>query len=138
MMSTLIHAPPSRLSSGWEETTGTHCRCRFQHSKRRLKEQGLLASTWTQQSDGREVEHLEARKVLQGKRRSVLHFNVNTLVSSPFESVPCVPCVPMGGDSYLGTEGIGTQTWNTNGHSADFVFHESVPQEAGFVSEPEP
>jgi hypothetical protein len=44
----------------------------------------------------------------------------------------------MDGDSYLGTEGIGTQTWNTNGHSADFVFHESVPQEAGFVSEPEP
>jgi hypothetical protein len=41
-------------------------------------------------------------------------------------------------DSCLEPEGIGTQNWNTNGRSADFVCHESVPQEGGSVSGPKP
>ena len=59
--------------------------------KKRLNERGLLASTEKYMSGGREVERLEVRKVLQGKRRSVLHFNATSLPDVPFVSEPCEP-----------------------------------------------
>ena len=103
--------------------------------KKRLNERGLLASTEKHRAGGREVERLEVRKVLQGKRRSVLHFNSTSLAPTPSESEPCEPCQPSAKGSYLfqrddGSRN-GSQIWDSTGK----VSHESEPRAAVVVSE---
>jgi hypothetical protein len=95
--------------------------------KKRLKERDLLASTEKNLSGGREVERLEVRRVLQGKRRSVLHLNSSSLAYTPLESAPCAPSVPPPEDSYLDGATDGTQNGAQTGDGEGKVRHESAP-----------
>ncbi len=105
--------------------------------KKRLNERGLLASTEKHRAGGREVERLEVRKVLQGKRRSVLHFNATSLADVPSESEPCEPSEPSLERSYLAWVDDGSQNGTQMGEDAANVSHESEPRAAVAVSEEE-
>lgn len=103
--------------------------------KKRLKERGLLASTEKHQAGGRDVERLEVRRVLQGKRRWVLHFNSHSLSPIPSESEPCEPFVPSEGNSCLDRADNGSQDGSQTGDGGGKVSHESEPPTVISVSE---
>lgn len=102
--------------------------------KKRLKERGKLASTETSISGGREVERLEIRKMLQGKRRKVLHLRSSSLADTPPESAPSVPSAPNLGSSYLTEADDGTQNGTKIENQASEVRHEDALPEAVTIS----
>ena len=95
----------------------------------------MLASTEIHRAGAREVERLVVRKVLQGKRRWVLHIIAASLTDAPSESEPCEPSDPSQEDSYLTRVGDGSQDGSKTGDSSADVSHESEPRAAVPVSE---
>jgi hypothetical protein len=102
--------------------------------KKRLRERGLLASTEKHRAGDREVGRLEVRRVLQGKRRWVLHLNTQCLTSIPSESEPCEP---QHEESYLAQADDGSLNGSQNRVGARKVSHGSEPPAAMVVSESE-
>jgi hypothetical protein len=105
--------------------------------KKRLRERGLLASTEKHRAGDREVGRLEVRRVLQGKRRWVLHLNTQSLTSIPSESEPCEPCEPQHEESYLAQAEDGSLNGSQNRVGARKVSHGSEPPAEMLVSESE-
>ena len=103
--------------------------------KKRLKERGILASTEKYRSSNRDVERLEVRRVLQDKRRKVLHINNQYLNSTATESEPCEPSEPSAEESYLAQTNAGSLNGSQTGDGEGQVSHESVPPTAVAVSE---
>ena len=95
--------------------------------KKRLKERSMLASTEKHMSGGREVERLEVRRVLQGKRRAVLHFNARTWTHTQSGSEPCEPSEPPPEESHLAHEDYGSLNGSQTVNDAAEVSHESEP-----------
>ena len=83
----------------------------------------------------REVERLDVRKVLQGKRRSVLHLIATSLDYTPSESEPSEPFGPSREESYLAQSGGGSQNGSQIGDGTGKVSHESEPRTPVAVSE---
>ena len=110
---------------------GDHLAVGLPTLKKRLKEQGLLASTEKHMSGGRPVERLEVRRVLQGKRRSVLHFSAASLAHTISESAPSVPQTE---SSYLAGADHGTPNGTQTGDGAGEVCHRNAPSEGITVS----
>jgi hypothetical protein len=100
--------------------------------KKRLRERGLLASTEKHRAGGRVVERLEVRRVLQGNRHSVLHFNATSLANTNTESEPCEPRQE---ESYLDQANNGSQNGSQTGEDAGKVSHGSEPPRVVAVSE---
>jgi len=99
--------------------------------KKRLNEQGLLASTEKRFLGDRQVERLDVRKVLQGKRRSVLHFSVASLAPTIPKSAPSVPQTE---SSYVAGADHGTPNGAQTGDGAGEVCHGNAPSEGITVS----
>jgi hypothetical protein len=105
--------------------------------KKRLRERGLLASTEKHRAGGRVVERLEVRRILQGKRRWVLHFSTHSLTSIPSESEPCEPSEPRREESYLVQAEDGSLNGSQNRVGAGEMSHGSEPPAEMLVSESE-
>ena len=99
--------------------------------KKRLKERGWLASTEKHMSGGRVVERLEVRRVLQGKRRSVVHLSAASLAHTISESAPSVPQTE---SSYLAGADHGTPNGTQTGDGAGEVCHGNAPSKGITVS----
>ena len=102
--------------------------------KKRLKERGRLASTEKHMSGGRAVERLEVRRVLQGKRRAVLHFDSSSWRHTPSGSEPCEPSEPRPEESYQAEADDGSQNGSQTVDQEANVRHESEPPVAAAVS----
>jgi Domain of unknown function (DUF927) len=100
--------------------------------KKRLRERGLLASTEKHRAGGHVVERLEVRRVLQGKRRWVLHFSAASLANTPTESEPSEP---RQAESYLDQANNGSLDGSQTGEDVGKVSHGSEPPRAVAVSE---
>jgi hypothetical protein len=100
--------------------------------KRRLRDQRLLASTDKHMADGREVERMEVRRDLQGKRRRVLHFNYTSLATYASESEPSEP--QQGVPSLYGSQN-GSHPGSQTAPAPGFVSQKSEPDQAPSVSE---
>ena len=103
--------------------------------KKRLKERGLLTSTEKCQARARDVERTEIRKVLQGKRRYVLHINKQSLTLIPPESEPDEPFEPSDGELYLAQADTGSFNGPLTSDAEGQVSHESAPPTAVAVFE---
>ena len=99
--------------------------------KKRLKERGRLASTEKHMSGGRAVERLEVRRVLQGKRRAVLHFDSSSWRHTPSGSEPSEPRPE---ESYQAEADDGSQNGSQTVDQEANVRHESEPPVAAAVS----
>jgi hypothetical protein len=121
------HAEVQRLA----RDSGDHLAGTLLTLKKRLKEQGLLASTEIQSLGDRQVERLEVRKVLQGKRRSVLHFSAGSLAHTISKNAPSVPQTE---SSYLAGADHGTSNGTQTGDGAGEVCHGNAPSEGITVS----
>jgi len=102
--------------------------------KKRLKERGRLASTEKHMSGGRAVERLEVRRMLQGKRRAVLHFDSSSWRHTPSGSEPCEPSGPRPEESYQAEADDGSQNGSQTVDQEANVRHESEPPVAAAVS----
>jgi hypothetical protein len=106
--------------------------------KRRLHERCLLASTEKSMSGGREVERLDIRKTLQGRRRTVMHFNSASWASTPPERVPSAPNAPYQEHPRLEDGVYGAQNGAHTDRTLANVYQGSAPMADGSVPELNP
>lgn len=105
--------------------------------KKRLRDQGLLASTDKHMAGGREVERMEVRRDLQGKRRRVLHVNRASLAIYASESEPGEPGEPQLGIPYLWGSQNGSHSGSQTAPAPGFVSQKSEPNQAPSVPDDE-
>lgn len=101
--------------------------------KKRLHERGMLASTERYSSKGREVDGLEIRKVVQGKRRPVLHFNSKSWTHTLSGSEPSEPSEPRMANLNSAEQENGPPIGSQTGDQAADMSHGSEPSEVAAV-----